>query len=179
MKKRWIKDNVFYKNGSSVVINGQRYFAPLSDEQMIAAGYTEYVQPEPEPVEITLDMAKSDKLMQIEMYDMSDAVNSFTIGNQDMWLTVNERQQIATQISANEAIGRTEMTRWFNGNEFTFSLEQWKQMLTALEVYAGDALNVTENHKAQVNALETIADVEAFDITAGYPQKLNFNLNNQ
>lgn len=122
MRKRWIKDNVFYKNGSSVVINGQRYFAPLTDEQMIAAGYTEYIQPTPEPIEITLEMAKNEKLMQINDYDNSNAVNSFTIGNQDMWLTVDERQQLATQISANEAIGRTEMTRWFNGNAFTFTL---------------------------------------------------------
>ena len=89
-----------------------------------------------------------------------------------MWLNVEERQQLATQISANEAIGRESMTRWFNGVSFTFPIAQWKQMLVALEVYAGDALNVTEAHKAAVNALTTVADVEAYDYTANYPEKL-------
>ena len=92
-----------------------------------------------------------------------------------MWLTVEERQQLATQISASEAIGRENMTKWFKGAEFTFPLATWKQMLVALEVYAGDALNVTESHKAAVEAMTNLEDVEAFDITAGYPEKLVFN----
>jgi len=124
--------------------------------------------------ERTLEQAKREKIFEIEGYDRSEAVNSFTIGNQTMWLTVNERQQLATQISSNEAIGRETMTRWFNGYEFTYSIASWKQMLVALEVYAGDALNVTEAHKAAVNALETIEAVDNFDITAGYPDKLSF-----
>ena len=122
----------------------------------------------------TLEEAKSEKIFEIEDYDRSEAVNSFTIGNQTMWLTVDERQQLATQISSNEAIGRDTMTRWFNGQEFTFPIATWKQMLVALEVYAGDALNVTESHKAAVNALETIEEVDNYDITAGYPEKLSF-----
>ena len=122
----------------------------------------------------TLDEAKNEKIMQIEEYDRSEAVNSFTIGGQTMWLTVSERQQLATQISSNEAIGRDTMTRWFNDHEFTYPIASWKQMLVALEVYAGDALNVTEAHKAAVNALETIEEVDNFDITTGYPDKLSF-----
>ena len=122
----------------------------------------------------TLDEAKREKIMQIEEYDSSEAVNSFIIGNQTMWLTVSERQQLATQVSSNEAIGRETMTRWFGGQQFTYPIESWKQMLVALEVYAGDALNVTEAHKAAVNALETIEEVDNFDITAGYPDKLSF-----
>lgn len=126
------------------------------------------------PVPRTLEDAKEEKIRLIEDYDQSDAVNSFTIGNMTMWLSVEERERIATQISANEAIGRIEMTRWFNGMAFTFTLTQWKQMLVALEVYAGDALNVTESHKAAVNALTTIEEVDTYDYMAGYPEKLIF-----
>lgn len=122
----------------------------------------------------TLEEAKREKIREIEDYDRSEAVNSFTIGNQTMWLTVSERQQLATQINSNEAIGRETMTRWFNGYEFTYPIASWKQMLIALEVYAGDALNVTEAHKAAVNALNDIESVDNFDITAGYPDKLSF-----
>ena len=133
------------------------------------------MQLDPAPVIDELAEAKNNKLMEIEAYDTSSSVNSFTISGQEMWLNVEERQQLATQISANEAIGRESMTRWFNGVSFTFPIAQWKQMLVALEVYAGDALNVTEAHKAAVNALTTVADVEAYDYTANYPEKLSFN----
>jgi hypothetical protein len=66
------------------------------------------------------------------------------------------------------------MTRWFGGQEFTFPISAWKQMLVALEVYAGDAINVTESHKAAINNLNTIEEVEGYDFTAGYPARLLF-----
>lgn len=131
------------------------------------------VPPTPVPTN-PLERVKVAKINAIEAYDKSDSVNSFTLGGQKMWLTVEEREQIATQISANEAVGRNTMTRWFGGHEFTFPLATWKQMLVALEVYAGDALNVTESHKAAVMAMENVEAVEAFDITEDYPPKLNF-----
>lgn len=153
----------------------------LSDEQVAFHNEHKYasirevlnMQLDPTP-ERTLEQAKFEKKEQINQYDRSDNVNSFTINGQDMWLTVSERQQIATQISANEAIGRENMTRWFNETEFTFPIATWKQMLVALEVYAGDALNVTEAHKAAVDALNTIEDVDNYDYTIGYPAKLVF-----
>jgi hypothetical protein len=46
-------------------------------------------------------------------------------------------------------------------------------MLGLVEVYAADALNVTESHKEAINALESIEDVEAYVFT-GYPEKLSF-----
>lgn len=128
----------------------------------------------PEEPERTLEQAKSEKIYQIEDYDRSAAVNSFTINGKEMWLNVAERQQLATQISANESAGREEMTRWFDGTMFTYSISQWKGMLTSLEVYAGDALNVTEAHKAAVNALDTIEAVDSYEYTTGYPEKLSF-----
>ena len=131
------------------------------------------VPPTPVPTD-PLERAKVAKVNAIEAYDKSDSVNSFTLGGQKMWLTVEEREQIATQISANEAVGRSEMTRWFGGHDFTFPLATWKQMLVALEVYAGDALNVTESHKAAVMAMDSVEEVEAFDITQGYPERLVF-----
>lgn len=126
-------------------------------------------------MESPLEYAKEQKIAEIDAYDSSSEVNSFTIGGNPMWLTVEERQQLATQISANESVGRTEMTKWFGGHSFTFPIATWRQMLTALEVYAGDALNVTESHKAAVMAMTTIEEVEAYDITQGYPEKINFD----
>ena len=144
-----------------------------SVEQLESWGFEEWHEPEPTPEQL-LQRAKDSKIAELEAYDSSDAVNSFTIDGNPMWLTVDERQQIATQISANEAVGRADMTRWFSGASFTFPLTAWKQMLVALEVYAGDALNVTEGHKAAIGGLSTVEAVEGYDFEVGYPSKLQF-----
>lgn len=123
---------------------------------------------------VTLESVKQKKLGQLSAYDNSDAVNSFTIGDESMWLTPQQRQQVSMQIQANEDLGREEMTKWFNGKQFTFTLFKWRQMLSALEVYAGDALNATEMHKANINNLNTIEDIQNYDYTVGYPEKLVF-----
>ena len=150
-------------------------WVPLSDEQIA------YLNAHPnagreEVWNMTkpLGEAIEQKVSEIEAYDKSDNVNSFTIGGQQMWLMVDERQQLATQLNANKSIGRESMTKWFGGHSFTFPIATWEQMLVALEVYAGDALNVTESHKAEVSAMEDVDEVIAYDITKGYPDKLVF-----
>lgn len=144
-----------------------------SEGQLTAWGFKQWIEPAPTPEQL-LAQAKANKVAELEAYNQSDAVDSFTINGQSMWLTVEERQQIATQISANEAVGRTDMTRWFGGHSFTFPLATWKQMLVALEVYAGDAINVTEAHRAAIGRLTTVEDVANYDFTEGYPQRQEF-----
>ena len=166
----------WYFEGQTItrkLANGALFSGIPTLSQLSEWGFEEVIEPAPTPQEL-LEAAKQEKIAEIEEYNVSDSVNEFTINGSSMWLTYDERSQIATQISANEAAGRTSMTRWYNGYEFTFPLATWKQMLVALEIYAGDALNVTEAHKAAVTALQTVEAVEDYDITTGYPSKLNF-----
>jgi len=142
-------------------------------EQLIVWGFTAWIDPVPTPSQL-LERAKSDKIEELESYDSSSAVNEFFLGGQSMWLTREERTQIDESINAYEGMGATQMTKYFGGIPYTFPLTVWKQMLNALIVYASEALNVTEAHKAAVMALESVEAVEAFDITEDYPPKLNF-----
>lgn len=168
-------ENKWYTEGERITVkgSGMLFSGVPSEEQLAEWGYEEWHEPEPTPEQL-LDRAKQEKLSALDSYDQSEEVNSFEIGGQTMWLNVEERQQIATQISANEAVGRETMTRWFGGQSFTFPLTVWKQMLTALEVYAGDALNITEGHRAAIEALSSVEDIEGYDFTEEYPEKLNF-----
>lgn len=166
----------WYTSGTGIIRkldSGALFMGVPSVEQLTEWGFEEWHDPDPTPEQL-LQQAKDNKIAELDAYDSSENVNSFTLGEQEMWLTVEERQQIATQISASEAVGRETMTRWFGGASFTFPLTVWKQMLTALEVYAGDAINVTEAHRAAINALNDIEDVEEYDFTVGYPEKLVF-----
>lgn len=122
----------------------------------------------------TLSDAIAGKVAEISAYDRSAAVNSFTLGGTEMWLSFDERARIRQSIDAYRNEGKTEMTKWFGGKAFTFPLDTWQTMLDKLSVYASEALNVTEQHKAEVQALTTIEEVDAYDITKGYPEKLTF-----
>ena len=165
----------WYYEGQSMTMQlpNMLFMGYPTEEQLTEWGYEEYIEPEPTEEEL-LQRAKDSKIAELEAYDSSDAVNSFSIGGQPMWLTVEERQQIATQISVSEAVGRTTMTRWFDGTEYTFPIATWQQMLVALEVYAGDALNVTEGHKAAIQSLQTVQSVQDYDFKTAYPTKLSF-----
>lgn len=121
-----------------------------------------------------LAYAKMEKIMEIDDYDQSDSVNSFVIGGVSMWLTFDERTRIRSSIDAYRNGGKETMTKWFGGKEFTFDLDTWQIMLDKLSIYASESLNVTEAHKAEVEAMDNIEEVNAFDVKEGYPEKLTF-----
>ena len=153
--------------------NGPRLICNPTEEILLQYGYTEYVEPEPTAEEL-FAQAKQDLIYNINEYDNSNAVNSFTINGESMWLNHDQRQQLKTSVEAYQATGAENVTKWFNNKEYTFPVATWLAMLASLEVYAGDAKNVTDAHIAAVDNLNTIEEVQAFDYTAGYPQKLAF-----
>lgn len=166
--KQYINDNNEYYDGISVVIGDTRYVSP-SEELILQAGYHKIEEPQADP----LELARGNKLMAIEGYDQSDNVNQFYLGGVPMWLDAPTRQQLRISIEAYQATGAETVTKWFGCQQFTFPTSAWLQMLNALEVYAAEALNVTEAHNAAVMAKDNVEDIENYDITAGYPQKLN------
>lgn len=144
-----------------------------TEEQMLEAGWQVYVAPEPSNAE-KLAAAKAEKIAQIENYDASPSVEQFTINGTSMWLNHEVRQQIKTSVEAYIATGKETVTKIFDSVEYTFPCETWLQMLAALEVYAAEALNTTERHKINVEKMTRRKDVEDYDYTEGYPEKLNF-----
>ena len=166
--------NEWYTEGNSITknINGSLFSGIPSVEQLTAWGFEEYIEPTPTPEEL-LARAKSAKIAELEAYDQSDAVNSFSVNGQEMWLDAQTRQQLRISLDANQQAGRETVTKWFDGVQYTYPIDVWYYMLGQVEVYAGDALNVTESHKAAINALESVEDVEAYEFT-GYPVKLSF-----
>ena len=158
--------NVLYVDGATIV--------NPTEEQMLEAGWLVWVAPEPTAEEL-LEIAKANKIADIEMYDQSNEVNLFYLADRPMWLDALTRQTLRISIESYAAMGLEQVTKWFGGNEYTFPTSTWLTMLNALEVYAAEALNVTERHKAAVLAMNNVQDIEDYDITADYPEKLDLN----
>lgn len=47
-------------------------------------------------------------------------------------------------------------------------------MLYAIEIYASACYDNTQYHLSEVSKLETIEEIDAYDYTSGYPEKLQF-----
>ena len=119
-----------------------------------------------------LQMTIEKKLQGIVDYDSSDAVNSFTYRGIVAWLDAATRANYLTSISAAELLGEATITFDIANKAMTISLSDAKIMLAKIQRYADACYLVTMQHKIEVNALTSIAEVEAYDITNGYPEKI-------
>ena len=171
----------WYNEGQSLtkrVENGVFTGIP-SVEQLTQWGFVEWIEPAPTPEQL-LERAKSTKLAELEAYDSSDAVNGFdvTIAGQAMslWIDRETRADYKSSIEAAELLGKTEVHPVFNGVEVTLSVQMAKMALAQVQLYANQCFGVTERHRAAIQQLTTVADVEAYDFTTGYPERLTFSV---
>lgn len=127
-----------------------------------------------EPWPETLEGKKQEKIVEIEQYDTSDAVNGFYYNEQFMWLDRDTRACLKNTIESLELVGETQLKIWYGDSYITLNINEAKILLASLEVYATRCYNVTAQHKVDVKNLQTIEEVNNFDITADYPEMLRF-----
>lgn len=166
----------YYYEGSSItrkLEDGKLFAGVPTAEKLAEWGFEPYTPPVPER---TLEIAKAEKIAEITAYDTSEAVNSFTLGNASMWINRDDRISLMNSTTILQAAGETTTTLWYVGVKYTLPCDTLIQMLSALEVYALQCYDVTEEHKAAVNALTTIEEVDAYDYTTGYPERLSFEV---
>lgn len=170
--KRWIKNGVFASD--TIELNGCVVCNP-NDEQLMLAGYKEYVEPEP-TVEELLEQAKQRKTAEIEAYDTSSAVNGFALNGTVVWLDKATRVGLMNSTSITKAMGQPTTTLWLGESKMEVPCDTAIQLLSALEMYALECFNVTAAHKKAVSELTSIEEVEKYDITAGYPAQLKMEV---
>ena len=124
--------------------------------------------------EAAIDALCTMLLEQIDQHDTSSAVNSFRLQGKEMWLPKETRVGLVNSITIEKAAGKETTVLWFDGEKYELPVDTALQMLSALELYALECYNVTAAHKAAVSALDNVEEIIAFDITEGYPTKLNF-----
>lgn len=157
---------------TNVIEFEERQIINPTHEQMLLAGWEVYNEDvmEADPLEIAI----INKIQEIEDYDNSISVNSFTVDGEVMWIGFEERQRLRSSIDAYKSIGKDKMTKWHNGKKFDYPISTWEYMINALSVYSSEALNITEQHKINVRSLKTIEDVNNYDYTKNYPMKCSF-----
>jgi len=123
----------------------------------------------------TVEEWREGKIREIETYDKSDAINQFTIGGMPMWLSREERASLKIRFEAEKAASKTDTVLWFDGVRIPIpDIDAGLGMLVQLELYASACYDITQQHIAAVKQLKTANEINAYDHTAGYPDKLEF-----
>lgn len=125
---------------------------------------------------LKLEQAKADKIAEITDYDTSDKVNGFVLNGLLVWLDKATRVGLMNSTTIAKAAGQETTTLWFGGLKLVVDCDKAIQLLSALEMYALECFNVTASHKAAVNELKSIGEVEAYDYKAGYPKMLEMSV---
>lgn len=125
-----------------------------------------------------LNQVKEAKIAEIDAYDKSKNVNWFYVNGVGMWYDAPKRTTIRNLVESQIKEGRESTTLWTEEEPIIpieVSCDMALVLLAKLEVYAGDCKANTQQHKAAVYALTSKEEIEAYDYTTGYPEKLNLS----
>ena len=157
--------------GSSIIFEDKQVINPTA-EILLAAGYTA------ESEELTeaqkLQQAIDNKIAEIDVYDNSDAVNSFTYNNIPLWFSAEVRAGFKNSIESASLLGETTISIPTTAGIINLSLNDAKIILAKIQRYADACYITTLQHKQEVSKLTSIENINAYDITVGYPTKLSF-----
>ena len=173
--KKYIKGNIIKKLSGILVgklfeKNGEQYtkWVPAkTEEDVLNDGWQVYVN---------LEESKKDLLDTIEKYDKSENVNSFFIGDIQSWIDRDTRVSLMNSTTILKNINQETTTLWLNGNPYIINCELLIQLLSNLEIYALQCYNITEQHKSNVSKITTIEELESYDHTLNYPDKIKITL---
>lgn len=123
-----------------------------------------------------LSFAKQLKIAEIDAYDKSPAVNGFMLNGATVWLDKSTRVGLMNSTTITKAMGQPTTTLWLGESKMEVPCDTAIQLLSALEMYALECFNVTAAHKKAVSELNSIEEVEKYDITADYPAQLRMEV---
>jgi hypothetical protein len=179
-----LTEELFTNLGSTYEDYLDNKWVKLSEEQMAFkdanpnASIKEIWNMELQPIPIqTLAEYKNNKIIEITKYDQSTEVNSFTINSAlTAWFTAAERSNYKSSIEAAKLLGQNTLAFFVGDMLLQVPTTEAEYMLAQIQLYADRCFLVTKNHKVNVMNLETIEEVESYDYTRDYPEKLNFDL---
>ena len=125
---------------------------------------------------LKLEQAKVNKIAEIAAYDTSSLVNGFILNGQIVWLDKATRVGLMNSTTIERDLGQETTELWLGEYNLIIKCDLAIQLLQQLEVYALKCFNVTATHKKEVNSLSTIEEINSYDITKDYPDKLVINI---
>ena len=124
----------------------------------------------------TLFDIKNHLLSLQKEYDSSAEVNCFILNNKKVWFDKLTRASLFNTISLEKSNGIDVTTLWFNTMSIKINVDKALTLLTAVEIYAKKCFDNTQKHYIEIKQLESIDSCLNYDITEGYPDILNIQI---
>lgn len=159
------------ENGMIQVSTAKYTHEPTEDE--ITLDYQWHVETLDKMI---LEQAKLRKKKEIEEYNTSENVDGFYLNGVKHWLTLDERKAAELSTKAHVTLGHETTEQCMGGVFYTIPCESLRYMLAELEIYALECLNHAKRQIAEISEITDIEAVENYDVTAGYPEMLRFEL---
>lgn len=175
-QKMYWKDGFYDEPINGAVEISEEYYQELLSGQSAGKLIVENDEGYPILVEYEYDIEelRKIKVSEIQQYDKSSSVDSFKLSGRSMWLDKSTRVGLFNSIHIEQEEGKTETILWHDGVKNVMLISDALATLNALELYALNCYNVTQEHIAAVNALSTVEEVEHYNYKVNYPVKLNF-----
>ena len=170
--KRYIKDNII-KNiediNITIEVNEEKItILNPSEEMILNDGWEEF--------EDTAEDLKKIKLQEIINYDKSEDVNKFFINNSPIWLSREERIVIKDRFQRKKDAGKENTRLLYKGLVLELTPDMGIHLINMVSAYADQCFDVTEAHKSALNDLTTKEEIQSYDYTVGYPEKISITL---
>lgn len=121
-------------------------------------------------------LTKKVLLSKIDWHRNSKAVKSFFLNGHEVWLDNKARMSLMNSLNIFQEAGEENVTIWFEDLPIELNTGAAIQILKAVEQYAMKCYQITKKHKQAIEALTTEDEINSYDYTVGYPEKLNFNI---
>ena len=163
-----------YNNQIIIIKDDMAIYNP-SEKLILEDGWAIYNEKEKLNID-TKSTELSKKIKEIEKYDSSDLINVFYINDKKIWFDKVTRIGLKLLLEVELENNLEETTLWYKDTAFTLKINDAKEILKQVELYASKCYDNTQKHIANVNKLETIEKIKQYDYKSGYPEILNFNI---
>jgi hypothetical protein len=125
----------------------------------------------------SLKDAVGEKVADVEDYDVSDSVNNFLVNNIPCWIDKDNRAVYRGIIETAKSKGVSSISLQLGSMIIPqLPVILAEATLNDIEYYAYQAAMVTAYHKDAISKLTTIEEVDGYDFTAGYPEKVTLEI---
>lgn len=122
--------------------------------------------------ELSFNELKKVKLEDLNYHDKSDIVNRFIFRGVETWLDRDTRTSLKSTAENLREEGHYYMTYWVNEHPYEITCMDMLALLRQVEIYAYECYRVTSVHRNNINACNTIEELENYDYRIGYPDKV-------
>ena len=120
-----------------------------------------------------VDEVRARVLAEIEAYDKSGKVNGFTYNGKTLWLSKEERLSLIDRFGRELEEGVEQTNLFYGGEAIPLAPADALILVKMVSSYADKCFDQTQKHLNNVNQLSTVEELEGYDYTTGYPEKLN------